>query len=152
MIRRPPRSTRTDTLFPYTTLFRSPFFTTKGIGRGSGLGLSIIYGFARQSGGHLKIYSEVGHGTTVQLYLPRMRSEAVEAAEEPTEPAIERSGDATILVVEDSPGVRTVAVRQLAALGYRVLEAEDAAAARSEERRVGEECVSTCYIRLSPAT
>src|SRR3546814_2566199 len=95
----------------------------------SGLGLSIIYGFARQSGGHLKIYSEVGHGTTVQLYLPRMRSEAVEAAEEPTEPAIERSGDATILVVEDSPGVRTVAVRQLAALGYRVLEAEDAAAA-----------------------
>src|SRR3546814_10068099 len=78
-----------------------PFFTTKGIGRGSGLGLSIIYGFARQSGGHLKIYSEVGHGTTVQLYLPRMRSEAVEAAEEPTEPAIERSGDATILVVED---------------------------------------------------
>src|SRR3546814_8374468 len=62
-----------------------PFFTTKGIGRGSGLGLSIIYGFARQSGGHLKIYSEVGHGTTVQLYLPRMRSEAVEAAEERSE-------------------------------------------------------------------
>src|SRR3546814_19021616 len=94
-----------------------PFFTTKGIGRGSGLGLSIIYGFARQSGGHLNIYSEVGHGTTVQLYLPRMRSEAVEAAEETHEPAIERSAEATILATEDYTGLRTVPTRQLAALG-----------------------------------
>jgi len=102
-----------------------PFFTTKGVGKGSGLGLSMIYGFAKQSRGHLKIYSEVGHGTTVRLYLPREHAEAtVEAA-----PVVARSdqpsGGEWILVVEDDDLVRGLTVSQLRHLGYRVIEAAD---------------------------
>jgi two-component system, cell cycle sensor histidine kinase and response regulator CckA len=105
-----------------------PFFTTKEDGRGSGLGLSMVYGFAKQSRGHIKIYSEAGHGTTVRLYLPRATTEGSdEAVEEALES--EAVGEATILVVEDKPEVRQVVVRQLAELGYRILEAENAAAA-----------------------
>ena len=102
-----------------------PFFTTKGIGKGSGLGLSMIYGFARQSGGHLKIYSEVGHGTTVRLYLPRQVS-APAAIFAPRARAFDHPrGGETILVVEDDPLVRSFVVLQLRDLGYNVVEAAD---------------------------
>jgi PAS domain S-box-containing protein len=104
-----------------------PFFSTKPVGKGSGLGLSMVYGFAKQTGGHVQIYSEVGQGTTVRMYLPRsMHEEAVE---------VERSdlpivgGHETILVAEDDEGVRATVVEMLQELGYRVLKAADAAAA-----------------------
>ncbi len=103
-----------------------PFFTTKGVGQGSGLGLSMIYGFAKQSGGQLRIYSEVGHGTTVRLYLPRSH-EAVEGAKIPTAGLVKGRGE-RVLVVEDNVDVRRVAVRQLTALGYQVVEADTGAA------------------------
>ena len=107
-----------------------PFFTTKGVGQGTGLGLSQVYGFVKQSGGHVKIYSEVGVGTTVKLYLPRLIGDAVPAstAVDTGPPA---GGDARelILVVEDEPGVRAVSVESLRDLGYRVIEADGAAAA-----------------------
>jgi PAS domain S-box-containing protein len=112
-----------------------PFFTTKEQGKGTGLGLSMVYGFAKQSQGHVKIYSEVGHGTTVRLYLPRAKAEAIPLAEET---AIESEGatnEATILVVEDNADVRSVAARQLTELGYRVIEAGDAASALEVLRR-----------------
>jgi PAS domain S-box-containing protein len=107
-----------------------PFFTTKEPGRGSGLGLSMVYGFARQSGGHVKIYSESGHGTTVRLYLPRDRSVATA-----TGPAVMADTSAvpgrgeTVLVVEDSPSVRETAASLIQSLGYRVLTADRAQSA-----------------------
>ncbi len=104
-----------------------PFFTTKPEGEGTGLGLSMVYGFVKQSGGHAKIYSEVGQGTTVRLYLPRSRQEEdiVIAAE--AGPIA--GGTETILVVEDDEGVRQTVVDILADLGYSVLKAKDAAGA-----------------------
>jgi signal transduction histidine kinase len=105
-----------------------PFFSTKPTGRGTGLGLSMVYGFAKQSGGHVKIYSELGHGTTVRLYLPR----AVDKAPVPnsnTERSAQPRGHETILVVEDDPNLRLVVVRLLRGLGYVVREAENAAGA-----------------------
>jgi CheY-like chemotaxis protein len=103
-----------------------PFFTTKEVGRGTGLGLSMVYGFAKQSGGHVKIYSEVGHGTRITLYLPRTVA-AEREAEPAAAPAVRAhpAGHETILVVEDSESVRKVAVSILRGLGYQVLEAED---------------------------
>jgi signal transduction histidine kinase len=101
-----------------------PFFTTKPEGRGTGLGLSMVYGFVKQSGGHIKIYSEAGQGTTVRLYLPRaMQQEDVEI-----EPEMETasSGSETVLVVEDDEDVRDTVVSMLSELGYRVLKAKDA--------------------------
>ena len=106
-----------------------PFYTTKAEGRGTGLGLSMAYGFMKQTGGHIKLYSEPGHGTTVKLYLPRsMEDEAVrvEAANDPV-----TGGTETILVVEDDPNVRTTVVDMLTQLGYRVLKAVDAQSALS---------------------
>jgi CheY-like chemotaxis protein len=102
-----------------------PFFTTKGIGRGTGLGLSMAYGFVKQSGGHLKIYSEEGQGTTVKIYLPRLLrvGEAVDEAESAPVDRIKR--DRSILVVEDDDDVRAYTVEILRELGYRVLEAHD---------------------------
>jgi len=105
-----------------------PFFTTKEVGRGTGLGLSMVYGFVKQSRGHVKIYSELGHGTSIKLYLPRADA-AVEAAEEAGGRAAAPGGSETILVVEDSATVRGVAVGMLRGLGYTVLEAEDGHAA-----------------------
>jgi signal transduction histidine kinase/ActR/RegA family two-component response regulator len=106
-----------------------PFFTTKGVGKGSGLGLSMIYGFAKQSAGHVRIYSELGHGTTVRLFLPAaVELGLVPAAAAPVR-ELPRSHDETVLVVEDNEEVRRIAVRQLGELGYRVLEAENGAAA-----------------------
>jgi CheY-like chemotaxis protein len=107
-----------------------PFFTTKGIGHGSGLGLSMVYGFIKQSGGHVKIYSEPGHGTSIKLYLPRAEEAAPIAAGPAGAEAHQAAvGRETILVVEDDPAVRTVAVNILEGLGYHVRQAEDGHAA-----------------------
>jgi CheY-like chemotaxis protein len=105
-----------------------PFFTTKEVGRGTGLGLSMVYGFAKQSGGHVKIYSEVGHGTSVRLYLPRAARQS--SASSPGDAETATGGEAPaapriVLVVEDDPGVRNMAVSVLGNLGYQVREAPD---------------------------
>jgi signal transduction histidine kinase len=104
-----------------------PFFTTKDVDKGSGLGLSMFYGFVKQSNGHIKIYSEEGHGTTVRIYLPPVTGLApsVEAA---SVASIE-GGDETILVVEDDNLVRTFVLGQIRSLGYLTLEAVNAAEA-----------------------
>ncbi len=106
-----------------------PFFTTKDIGHGTGLGLSQVYGFVKQSGGHVKIYSEIGQGTSVKIYFPRLHSnEAVASAEPP--PRIARGrDDETILAVEDDGDVRAHTCGILRELGYRVLEASSGVAA-----------------------
>jgi PAS domain S-box-containing protein len=104
-----------------------PFFTTKAEGKGSGLGLAMVYGFARQSNGHIQIYSEPGQGTTVKIYLPRSRDSVASATAPSPLPA--HGDDQTILVVEDEASVRAAAVSTLEALGYRCLEAPDAEAA-----------------------
>jgi PAS domain S-box-containing protein len=107
-----------------------PFFTTKGVGKGTGLGLSQVYGFVRQSAGHVKIYSEIGEGTTVKIYLPRHHGQ------EEQEEESDRSGDPhhavgaeTVLVVEDDDALRMYDVEILNDLGYNVLPAANAAAA-----------------------
>lgn len=122
--------TDSGTGIPPETLSRvfEPFFTTKEVGKGSGLGLSMVFGFTRQSGGTVKIYSEVGHGTEVRLYLPRASAPANElgdnrgAMPNPT-------GHERVLVVEDKVDVRQMAVRLLQSLGYRPVEAADPASA-----------------------
>ena len=104
-----------------------PFFTTKEEGQGTGLGLSQVFGWVKQSAGHIKIYSEVGHGTTVKLYLPR--AEAL-SAEKHAEPEISApTGIETILVVEDNPNVRRTVIRQLHDLGYETVEADSGSSA-----------------------
>jgi signal transduction histidine kinase/ActR/RegA family two-component response regulator len=107
-----------------------PFFTTKEPGKGTGLGLSMVFGFVKQSGGHVNVYSEPNVGTTFRLYLPRDMTGVVATPPPSAAPRLPPSvGGETILVVEDNEGMRRVARRQLATLGYRVLEAENAAAA-----------------------
>jgi CheY-like chemotaxis protein len=101
-----------------------PFFTTKEAGQGTGLGLSQVYGFVRQSNGHVKIYSEPGEGTTVKIYLPRLMREAARVEPPILEVPSGHSGE-TILVVEDDPDVRAYVVEVLRQLKYRVLEAMD---------------------------
>ena len=105
-----------------------PFFTTKGVGAGSGLGLSMVYGFVKQSGGHVAIYSEEGVGTTVTLYLPPVTADEQEVAA-PAESAVPPSRNETILVVEDDPRVRRLTVTRLEDLGYQTLAAENGPAA-----------------------
>lgn len=106
-----------------------PFYTTKDPGRGTGLGLSQVYGFVKQSGGHVKLYSEPGQGTTVRIYLPRYTGETGEAVAAETSLSIPLGqSEETILVVEDDD-VRANSVDSLRELGYRVLEARDAAEA-----------------------
>jgi CheY-like chemotaxis protein len=102
-----------------------PFFTTKEVGRGTGLGLSMVYGFVKQSGGHIKIYSEPGEGTTVKMYLPRLQGTADEHTEAALPVSIEAAGDETILVCEDDEDVRAYSAEVLGELGYKVLEAAD---------------------------
>ncbi len=99
-----------------------PFFTTKKQGSGSGLGLSMVYGFAKQSGGHVEIDSTVGRGTTVTLFLPRAEVSQRRAASPPGAAADANLGE-TVLVVEDDPRVRRVVLTRLAELGYRTVEA-----------------------------
>ena len=106
-----------------------PFYTTKGPGAGSGLGLSMVYGFVKQSGGHVQLHSEPGLGTTVCIYLPvkdelKSTNEAAPKAKAPR-----RSNNETILVVEDDERVRRVSVRRLQQLGYSIIEASDGPAA-----------------------
>ena len=102
-----------------------PFFTTKDVGKGSGLGLSMVYGFVKQSNGHIKIYSEEGHGTTVKLYLPQAVAVADALA---TETGISGSehGDESILIVEDDALVREYVVTQIRRFGYHTLTASNA--------------------------
>ena len=121
-----------------------PFFTTKE-GRGTGLGLSTIYGFANQSGGHVTIESEEGKGTTVSLFLPREREAgASSGAEAP--PSVPLSENAeTVLVVEDDPRVRELSLQRVEGLGYVVLEAANAEAAVAILRRSASTCCSATW-------
>jgi signal transduction histidine kinase len=105
-----------------------PFFTTKDVGKGSGLGLSMVYGFVKQSNGHVNIYSEEGHGTTVKLYLPQAAVGAPVLAADAGSSGIER-GDESILIVEDDALVREYVVTQITGLGYDTLAASNAAEA-----------------------
>ncbi len=115
-----------------------PFFTTKRDGHGTGLGLSMVFGFVRQSGGHVEVCSEVGQGTVVQLYFPR--SLGKECLEVPAEPVAAVGGQETILVVEDNEGVRMTVVEVLEQSGYTVLVAED-----------GDQAMSKLQTGLQPA-
>jgi signal transduction histidine kinase/CHASE3 domain sensor protein/ActR/RegA family two-component response regulator len=103
-----------------------PFFTTKEVGKGSGLGLSMVYGFVKQSGGHIKIYSEEGHGTTIKLYLPPGEGPGVATA---TATPQAEGGAETIFIVEDDTLVRNFVTAQLQSLGYKTVAAGDSKAA-----------------------
>jgi PAS domain S-box-containing protein len=106
-----------------------PFFTTKPIGQGTGLGLSMIYGFAKQSGGHVRIESEPGRGSTIELFVPRfVGSAAAEGVFAAPDPLPQAHGE-TVLVVEDDPAVRLLILELLDELGYRTLEATDSRSA-----------------------
>jgi PAS domain S-box-containing protein len=121
--------TDTGTGIPPDILERvyEPFFTTKAEDKGTGLGLAMVYGFLKQSGGHVKIYSEVGAGTTVKLYFPREVAGEDILVGSPSGEV--QGGEETVLVVEDDDEVREVAVSMLTELGYRVIKARDAASA-----------------------
>lgn len=106
-----------------------PFFTTKETGQGTGLGLSQVYGFIKQSGGHVKVYSEVGEGTTVKLYLPRYRGPEDVYEAGPATRGVSRGAGESVLVVEDDPDVRDYTVEMVSELGYSVLSAPDGATA-----------------------
>jgi signal transduction histidine kinase/CheY-like chemotaxis protein len=106
-----------------------PFFTTKPPGKGTGLGLSQVYGFVKQSRGHIKIYSEIGAGTTVKIYLPRLVGAPSEARPALPQPAPAATTGEIILLVEDDPLMRRLAAESLRELGYTVLHSENAAAA-----------------------
>ena len=112
-----------------------PFFTTKPVGRGSGLGLSMVHGFARQSGGQVRIESEINRGTTVHLYLPRATEPLVRVAAERPEVAAPRGRGEKILAVEDDPNVREFVTDALKALGYRAVVTGDAASALAKLKR-----------------
>jgi PAS domain S-box-containing protein len=120
--------TDTGTGMPADVMARAfdPFFTTKPIGQGTGLGLSMVYGFAKQSEGHAKIYSEAGRGTTVKIYLPRHRGDDEQGETMPRVAELPKVGAGeTVLVVEDEPVVRDVVVEILQDLGYQPLQATD---------------------------
>jgi PAS domain S-box-containing protein len=103
-----------------------PFFTTKDVGQGTGLGLSQVYGFVKQSRGHVKIYSEVGEGTTLKIYLPRCHAELGETEETVVRPIARGTRSETILVVEDNEDVRNYSSETLREIGYQVVEAPNA--------------------------
>ena len=106
-----------------------PFFTTKPIGQGTGLGLSMIYGYVKQSSGHVTIHSHPGMGSTITLYLPRHGAGAPALLEEQIAPPLPAGSGERILVVEDEPAMRAIIVETLTRLGYRIVQASDAAAA-----------------------
>ena len=111
-----------------------PFFTTKSVGAGTGLGLSMVYGFVKQSGGHVQLYSEVGQGTSIRLFLPAVQSNRAATSPDAlasAEPEAMPRGGETILVVEDDARVRRVAIARLEDTGYRVLEATNGVEARA---------------------
>ena len=120
-----------------------PLFTTKEIGRGTGLGLSQIYGFVRQAGGHAQIKSEVGRGTSVELYLPRSDERALERRPEGAMPLHRAAAGEVVLVVEDEPAVLEMATESLAELGYRTLTATQATEAL--ERLSGPERIDILF-------
>jgi signal transduction histidine kinase/CheY-like chemotaxis protein len=101
-----------------------PFYTTKPLGEGTGLGLSMVYGFVRQSGGHVHVDSEPGQGTTVCLYLPRLIDSAGHVDESPIATKIERGDGETVLVIEDEPAIRMLVVEVLQDCGYTAIEAD----------------------------
>ncbi|WP_443216282.1 ATP-binding protein [Pseudomonas sp. GM50] len=113
---------------PQSTINRAfdPFFTTKPIGQGTGLGLSMIYGFSKQSGGHVSIHSEVGKGTTVSLFLPRFSGELLQDTRVDTQHAPYARDGETVLIVEDDPAVRVLVSAVLSELGYAFVETGDA--------------------------
>jgi signal transduction histidine kinase/ActR/RegA family two-component response regulator len=102
-----------------------PFFTTKGVGQGSGLGLSMVYGFVERSGGHIKIYTELGAGTTFRIYLPRAGDGVIEGEAAPPRKIAFPRGTETVLVVDDEKPLRNIAVSFLEDLGYKTLTAND---------------------------
>jgi CheY-like chemotaxis protein len=105
-----------------------PFFTTKPTGQGTGLGLSMVYGFAKQSDGQVRIYSEPAHGTTVKIYLPRHVGKSEEQGVEAQAAELPRGGEGeTVLVVDDEPTIRMLIGDTLSELGYRAIEVADAA-------------------------
>jgi CheY-like chemotaxis protein len=121
-----------------TTIKRvfEPFYTTKPVGRGTGLGLATVYGIVKQSGGYVWVYSELGKGTTFKVYLPLVAGDATQAAPAPQAP---RASGELVLVVEDEPSVRQMTSRALLEFGYKVVEANSAREAldiveRSDER------------------
>jgi CheY-like chemotaxis protein len=101
-----------------------PFFTTKEIGRGTGLGLAMVYGFVKQCGGHITIYTEVAHGTTFNLYFPRADGAAAEPSAS-VKGTTDPDARETILVVEDDARVRQLTITRLKMIGYQVMEASD---------------------------
>jgi CheY-like chemotaxis protein len=103
-----------------------PFFTTKAMGEGSGLGLSMVYGFVKQSDGHISIYSRVGHGTSVKIYLPRLPSSPDGWVDDPSDAIAGDFGSHVVLVVEDEPKLRKAAVKMLERLGLRGIQAGNA--------------------------
>jgi signal transduction histidine kinase/CheY-like chemotaxis protein len=131
--------TDTGTGMPADVLARvfEPFFTTKEVGQGTGLGLSQVYGFAKQSRGDVKISSEVGAGTSVTIYLPRSEGQPIAAFVASLEPAMRATGKETILVVEDDVQVQNYTVEALRELGYMVQHAGDAASALALLDKIG---------------
>jgi PAS domain S-box-containing protein len=113
-----------------------PFFTTKPLGKGTGLGLSVVYGIVKQSGGNISVYSELGHGTTFKVYLPRAEWSGAGDSPSRAEPAV-YSGNETILVVDDEEGIRRAAMRSLEEAGYTALGAKSEADALETISRYG---------------
>ena len=123
-----------------------PFFTTKDVGKGSGLGLSMVHGVAKQSGGTVTIDSRLGPGTTVRVYLPR--APTMPAASPLPRPSVVRAtANATILVVDDDPAVREVTVGSLQSLGYRTLAAQDGHAALA--MLAGSDCIDLLIVDVA---